>query len=415
MFNNYYLLIIFSLLIMLLNACGNITKLERDNLKEVSNLKVSHVKNEIILRWSDPISSNFDSVIIAFGPSDTSKIFVEAGVESYKAINLENGKRYNVIIKTADSLGNTSKGVNIEVKANLNWEESFVAKNSLLKTWKRNDPVVFVDAEQPYPYKMIVVNSSKKQVINNVKQRVWVWDFFRAKDADGPWEIYHQMHVEKGETPQWGRKNISGKYYIFSSEKDKSTGLYIGDSLTSLVRWGQVLDQSDSGGFFDPETETWHIFYEKNETDGSPSSWKLGHMSSPDGKNNWIDKGTAIDLDDAGKDWHTGDPDIIKIDDTYFMFIDHTDPDKGHHPYYKISVYKSLDLYKWEDQGLVTEHFGGDACVRFIPEKNKFYMWTEYWTPPSEGVGFGTSPGPNKNFNYQVDPKWNRMDIYISH
>jgi len=280
------------------------------------------------------------------------------------------------------------------------WENKFIAGQGILRNY--NDPVLVIEPDKPYPYKLIVFEG------------LGVWGLYRAKNIEGPWERYYQISVNGHETPQWCRKSKDGKYYVYTSVRDSYTCLYIGDSLETLKPWGKVLDYSDSGGFYDPDTDTWHLFAEVDPAEGDPCGWAIGHWTSKDGKTGWVYHGKAIDLRAEGKDWHTGDPDIIKINDVYYMFIDHTDPNMDHHPYYYIHVYYSKDLFNWKEIGQVTTRYGGDACVRLDPETGIFYMFNEYWYAPSQGVGWQKSIGPKTGLTYTWDPKYNRMDIYTA-
>jgi len=268
-----------------------------------------------------------------------------------------------------------------------------------------NDVVIIVVKNSIYPYRLIC--------FNNIGTTTDQWLFFRSNDIEGPWELYYTIDVPNQETPQWARENETGYWYIYTSYLDSQTRLYIGNpDLTNVTLWGTVFTNlSDSGGFYDPETGLWHIFFEADPVADDPCGWSIGHATSPNGKTDWTFHPHAINLTALGYDWHTGDPDIIKIDDTYYMFVDHTDPSAGHHPYYYIHCFKSNDLYNWTEVGQVTFRYGGDACVRYIPEKGKFYMFNEYWNAPQESCGYQIFTPSQR---YVIDPKYNRMDIYIS-
>jgi len=211
-----------------------------------------------------------------------------------------------------------------------------------------NDDVIFVIKNSSEPYRLLCFFN------NGTTNDKWL--FFKSSDIEGPWTQYYQFLVPNQETPQWARENETGYWYIYTSYADTQTRLYIGNpDLTNVTYWGTIFtNASDSGGFYDPETGIWHIYPEQDPIAGDPCGWSIGHATSSDGKTNWTWHAKVINISALGYNWHTGDCDVIKVDDTYYMFIDHTDPTLDH-PYYYIHCFKSTDLYNnWTEVGQVT-------------------------------------------------------------
>lgn len=209
----------------------------------------------------------------------------------------------------------------------------------------------------------------------------------------------NQISTQGGTNFNWGRK-VNGTYYLYQSRQDTSMYLYTGTDLANLTNHGQVLDESDGGGFYDdfgdndPNTGLWHMYYEAGTVTG-PSGDALGHATSVDGFT-WVKQpNLALDLGPTG--WKTGDPDLIKVNDTYHMFIDNT----VQHPNYRIAWATSTDLYNWTlQEHAITSFPGGDATVRYLPDTDEFFMYQEYrgTTGPNEneagrkGIGYATAP-----------------------
>lgn len=103
-----------------------------------------------------------------------------------------------------------------------------------------------------------------------------------------------------------------------------------------------VMTGGDAGAFHDPVTDLIHIYVEDQDSPfGSASSSKIRHWTTPvDDLLNATNEGIAAD---TGGSWGTGDPDIVKIGDTYYMFSDYT----VSHPTYWVALWSSKDLYNW--------------------------------------------------------------------
>lgn len=237
------------------------------------------------------------------------------------------------------------------------------------------DPVLFIEPERAFPYRMYVHADGGQ-------------DLYKSKDAENWTAVERDVLPAGGGTNfNWGRKGPDGRYYLYRTVRDSVTELWVGEKLTELENEGTVLEEPDTGGYYDPEADMWHIYYETYPAEGSPCGRGLGHAVSEDGVR-WEKKGVALDIRD--KTWKTGDPDVVRIGDTYHMFIDYTAPD---HPQYKIAVATSSDLssFSLQEEQPVTSWLGGDACVRYVPKQDRFVMYQEFFGEEHRGVGWAVS------------------------
>lgn len=241
----------------------------------------------------------------------------------------------------------------------------------------RNDPVIFVEPERQHPYHMYVHPEEEGGQT-----------LYRSQNA-ADWEKVAEDVIPAGGGTNfnWGRIGPDGRYYLYRTVEDSITELWTGESLTDLENQGTVLEESDTGGYYDPETGTWHIYYEAFPAEGSPCGRGIGHAVSDDGVH-WSKEGIVLDIRD--RKWKTGDPDVVRIGNTYHMFIDYTTPD---HPAYKIAVATSdnLSSFQLRQEEPITTWLGGDACVRYVPEQERFVMYQEYYGEDTSGVGWGVS------------------------
>jgi len=256
------------------------------------------------------------------------------------------------------------------------------------------DPVLFVEPERDYPYRLLVAPPDGRMDLYKSRD---MEEFVRvAEDVEGP---------EFASNFNWGRK-VDGRYYLFRTLREERTELWTGETLTNLTNRGVVLNEADTGGFYDRETGTWHIYYQQ-ETDKAaeqdrfgPNSDVFGHAVSKDALH-WTDQSIALDVSD--EPWKAGDPDVLKIDDRYYMFFDQT----RRHPNYHIHLAVSKNLSSFRPVGRVTTTCGGDAKVRYLPERREFLMLTEFAGDDLSGIGVSTSQGP-ANQSYRLD---GRQDV----
>lgn len=148
-----------------------------------------------------------------------------------------------------------------------------------------------------------------------------------------------------------------------------------------ITRVGQVTDRGgDCGTYYDPDTDLVHIYTEHPDyPSGGVSSKRLAHFTTPGD-----DLLSATQHDDAviTPGWGTGDPCVIKHDDTYYMFTDHAQP----HPTYWVALYESTDLYAWQ---LVDPEWSARSGVR--GGDFDLTRYRDHFVAFSEFTGFNTS------------------------
>lgn len=88
----------------------NIT-ISRITLPEVSNVEVLSGDTEISLSWIDPPGNEYDRILVIV--NGTKSYIVAKGQQSIIIPDLINGEVYQFVLKTMDSEGNTSVGINI--------------------------------------------------------------------------------------------------------------------------------------------------------------------------------------------------------------------------------------------------------------------------------------------------------------
>lgn len=252
-----------------------------------------------------------------------------------------------------------------------------------------NDTVMFVDMDREYPYTLSALDVGASPTAHYW----WRSEEFQEWETVHVYDDHPTDDWGAGTNYQFGRVAPDGSFRIYSSFNDDVTTLWEGPDVSSLERVGEVHPDPDCGGFYEPDTGTWHLYYETEGEipyEGGPTANALGHSTSPTGLGgDWADQGKIIDLSDV--DEHTGDPEVIQVGETYFMFIDWT----ANHPDYRQAVLTSPDLHDWTFHGQVTDEMGGDFTVRYIPDREEFVALAEFG--PGGGVSVFTSPGPVSN------------------
>lgn len=127
----------------------------------------------------------------------------------------------------------------------------------------------------------------------------------------------------------------------------------------NLTEVATPISEPDCGMVYERSTGTIHVYTEDTDNVVGVGSDKLSHFEVDEN-----DLTTATQVADAidvtNVPWHTGDPDLIRLGDYYYMFTDQT----ASHPDYRIAVYRSTDLDNWTlIQEAVLNRPGGDLVV----------------------------------------------------
>lgn len=196
--------------------------------------------------------------------------------------------------------------------------------------------------------------------------------------------LYPTVAAERGSTFNHGTVLLDGRFAVYTADADTDTSVWVGDSLTDLEELGTVLrGHSDPGVYLDRDG-TVHIYTEGDGDKTGPTSNTLKHFTTPaDDLLRPEEQSIALDLSD--RDWSTGDPEIFRIGETYYMLHDRT---QGHPSYY-IALSKSSDLFEWtvvDDK--LTDLKGGDMEV--ARRDGIFHGFTEYSGDDEWGVGHWT-------------------------
>ena len=177
-----------------------------------------------------------------------------------------------------------------------------------------------------------------------------------------------------------------GTFVLYqSSGQAGNTSVWTGKDLTNLTKQGAPIPEPDGGVFYDEADETVHIYTEDSDNTTGLGSDKLSHWTTPDDDLlNATKQPDAVDVTD--RPWHTGDPDIIEISGTYYMFTDNT----TNHPYYRIAVLRSQNLYDWTlvQKNINPQRSGGDMVVtRYDGSFVGFTEYDNYAQDQNFGVG----------------------------
>ncbi|WP_425399656.1 LamG-like jellyroll fold domain-containing protein [Aeoliella sp.] len=209
-------------------------------------------------------------------------------------------------------------------------------------------------------------------------------DFSTFTLLDADW--HSEIEVSGETTFQDHFVRSDGTFVLYQNDgDDTTTAVWTGPDLENITRLGQVLNnEGDCGVYYDAETETVHIYTEDADNPfGSVSASVLSHWTTPAfDLLNATQQANAVDLGDRG----TGDPDVIKLGDKYFLFCDNTDA----HPNYNVACYQSDDLTNWTKNRLrILPIKGGDLDLVKTSDTQWIGM-TEYSDSDESGVGLFT-------------------------
>lgn len=167
-----------------------------------------------------------------------------------------------------------------------------------------------------------------------------------------------------------------GTFVVYLTD-DTNMVVYSGSDLQNLSSVGTAVPEPDGGSYLEhveSGTDIVHLYTEDVDTpSGSVSSEKISHWTTPaNDLTNATQQTDAIDTTD--RDWKTGDPDIIKLGEWYYMFFDNTIG----HPDYNIALASSRDLYNWTiiKSNITPQAAGGDLTV--VKRGGHLEAMTEY-------------------------------------
>lgn len=100
----------------ILGGCstGDDTETARDTTPpaEISGLGVSPGNQSVVFSWTPPLDEDFDHVEITWSPGGTNALSVPKGTNTKTVASLVNGRTYTFTLKTVDTAGNKSSGIN---------------------------------------------------------------------------------------------------------------------------------------------------------------------------------------------------------------------------------------------------------------------------------------------------------------
>lgn len=171
-----------------------------------------------------------------------------------------------------------------------------------------------------------------------------------------------------------------GTFALYQNDGEGGTAVWTGPSLDRVQERLTVAYEDDGGAFYDRERDRIHLYTEAREEQRRSSSDRLQHYAMPgDRPLSVVRHGTALD----GLTWSTGDVDLIRVDDHYFMFMDRG----GSHPEYGVAVAWSADLHRWRilQSDVTPGVYGGDMVV--ARHGDHWHGMTEYSGPDHRGIG----------------------------
>lgn len=171
-----------------------------------------------------------------------------------------------------------------------------------------------------------------------------------------------------------------GTFVLYQNDGEGGTAVWTGPSLHRVRERLTVAYEDDGGAFYDRERDRIHLYTEARESQRRSSSDRLRHYAMPgDRPLSVVRHGGVLD----GLSRSTGDVDVIRVGDHYFMFIDRG----GSHPEYGVAVAWSADLHRWWilQSSLTAEVHGGDMVV--VRHADHWHGMTEYSGPDHRGIG----------------------------
>lgn len=273
------------------------------------------------------------------------------------------------------------------------------------------DPVLYHrDNFQDNEYRIIFTNTSTN------KFELWKTpDFTSGSYTQINSDLFPNEATGGANTFQDGAVRKDGTFLLYQNDGSDGTGVWKGGDLQSLTYLGTVIStENDCGVYYEEPTDTVHIYTEDADNQIGVGSKKLSHWTTPaNDLTNATQQQDAVDVKD--RVWKTGDADITKIGNYYYLFADRTREDVGGHPSYNTAVWISKDLYNWSILSpRVTRELAGDLTI--VKRDGIYEGFSEYSggdfgiyhfqlyptsTPSQIGLNNGLSIVP-ENFGYKI-------------
>jgi hypothetical protein len=225
-----------------------------------------------------------------------------------------------------------------------------------ITTGSDTDPVIFHNSSSTYDWWLTTDAGSETVVWKSQDTESWteVCRYSATNDNNG---FYQDGVIVNGTF--WIAQNIqkSGVHH---------TGIFKGDDLCNMNFQYEVDDTDDPGLDYDEDLGKWLLPWEVGSNDEAIGLRTSENISNPDG---W--SSTEIIY---STDYHIGDPNTFKIDGERYYLTDHYD---NEHPEYIQDLLYCPEYNDCKSLGPVTVKHGGDGHFTYVPEIDRFKIFTE--------------------------------------
>lgn len=231
------------------------------------------------------------------------------------------------------------------------------------------------------------------------------------RGSDGAWNL-HENNVLTGVEVN-DVCVVDDTIYAYAGQE--GTVVYTGKTPTDLTKRATVAESiGDPGCHYDPNTGDFHLYYEQGDPgDTGFSGERIGHSVSPDGINDWEHLEPVVDTTDT--DFDVGDPRLIKVGDTFHLFVDYNREEtleriahyygSGYSNFERDQVVVTGSQYNApSDERAVSHPFAngvGDGSPRFIDGVWKLFF--EANTDCGGEIWVAESTGPTPADDYEIE------------
>jgi len=251
------------------------------------------------------------------------------------------------------------------------------------------DPLVFRTPSQSYEYWLYTQNPNG----NNYQS------LYKSNDYDNDlsnWILENSdvttVTDGSGTNFQTGYLHDNGDAIILQTVNDSWTRVYKVNNynFANPENLGELCDNydlKDTGIYY--EDNTWYVYAEGPSAGGDPTSNYIYLYENADSgvRGTYENMGTVLDV--SGESWDTGDPEVKKISDNYYMFSDYC----VGHPSYYLTLSKSgspTGTFTLQSPKQKTSVKGGDAEPENTEDGWKTY--TEFTGDDEAGIGLFNIP-----------------------